>query len=32
MGALVKKLAIIGILMCLVVIAVYTITRGDLLK
>ena len=32
MGALVKKLAIIGILLCLVVIAVYTFTRGDLLK
>ncbi len=32
MGALVKKLAIIGIGLCLVVIAVYTITRGDLLK
>ena len=32
MGALVKKLAIIGIVLCLVVIAVYTITRGDLLK
>jgi len=32
MGALVKKLAIIGILLCLVVIAVYTMTRGDLLK
>ena len=32
MGALVKKLAIIGIVLCLVVIAVYTMTRGDLLK
>jgi P-type Ca2+ transporter type 2C len=32
MGALVKKLAIIGIALCLIVIAVYTITRGDLLK
>ena len=32
MGVLVKKLAIIGISLCLVVIAVYTITRGDLLK
>ena len=32
MGSLVKKLAIIGIALCLVVIAVYTITRGDLLK
>ncbi|HZK94150.1 MAG TPA: cation-translocating P-type ATPase [Prolixibacteraceae bacterium] len=32
MGTLVKKLAFIGIALCLVVIAVYTITRGDLLK
>ncbi len=32
MGVLVKKMAIIGIVLCLVVIAVYTITRGDLLK
>ena len=32
MGSLVKKLAIIGIVLCLIVIAVYTITRGDLLK
>jgi len=32
MGSLVKKLAFIGIGLCLVVIAVYTITRGDLLK
>lgn len=32
MGALVKKLAIIGIVLCLIVIAVYTMTRGDLLK
>ena len=32
MGALVKKLAIIGIGFCLIVIAVYTYTRGDLLK
>ena len=32
MGALVKKLAFIGIGLCVVVIAVYTITRGDLLK
>ena len=32
MGALVKKLAIIGILLCMIVIAVYTYTRGDLLK
>ena len=28
MGSLVKKLAIIGVLMCVVVIAAYTITRG----
>ncbi|MEI6436345.1 MAG: cation-translocating P-type ATPase [Bacteroidota bacterium] len=32
MGALVKKLAITGFILCLVVIAVYTLTRGDLLK
>jgi Ca2+-transporting ATPase len=32
MGTLVKRLAIIGILLCVVVIAVYTLTRGDLLK
>ena len=32
MGSLVKKLAIIGILLCVVVILVYTLTRGDLLK
>jgi len=32
MGSLVKKLAFIGIALCIVVIAVYTITRGDLLK
>ncbi|MBU1565814.1 MAG: cation-translocating P-type ATPase [Proteobacteria bacterium] len=32
MGALVKKLAIIGISLCLLVIAVYTLSRGDLLK
>jgi Ca2+-transporting ATPase len=32
MGTLVKRLAIIGILLCLLVIAIYTITRGDLLK
>ena len=32
MGVLVKKLAIIGILLCLVVIGVYWMTRGDLLK
>jgi Ca2+-transporting ATPase len=32
MGALVKKLAIIGISLCLLVIVVYTLSRGDLLK
>ena len=32
MGTLVKRLAIIGILLCVLVIAIYTITRGDLLK
>jgi Ca2+-transporting ATPase len=32
MATLVKRLAIIGVLLCVLVIAVYTITRGDLLK
>jgi len=32
MGILVKRLAIIGVSLCVVVILVYTITRGDLLK
>jgi Ca2+-transporting ATPase len=32
MGTLVKRLAIIGILLCVLVISIYTITRGDLLK
>ncbi len=32
MGTLVKRLAIIGILLCVMVIAIYTLTRGDLLK
>jgi Ca2+-transporting ATPase len=32
MGILVKRLAIIGILLCIMVIALYTITRGDLIK
>lgn len=32
MGTLVKRLAIIGILLCVLVIVVYTMTRGDLLK
>ena len=32
MGKLVKRLAIIGLGLCILVIAVYTITRGDLMK
>jgi Ca2+-transporting ATPase len=32
MGILVTRLAIIGIILCVLVIAIYTITRGDLLK
>jgi len=32
MGILVKRLAIIGVALCILVIAIYTITRGDLLK
>jgi len=32
MGTLVKRLAIIGITLCLMVIVIYTMTRGDLLK
>ena len=32
MGSLVKKLAFIGVLLCLFVIGLYTYTRGDLLK
>jgi P-type Ca2+ transporter type 2C len=32
MATLVKRLAIIGILLCVLVIVVYTLTRGDLLK
>ena len=32
MGSLIKKLAIIGVSLCLLVIVVYTISRGDLLK
>lgn len=32
MGSLVKKLAILGVSLCLVVIFVFTLTRGDLLK
>jgi Ca2+-transporting ATPase len=32
MGILVKRLAILGIALCVVVVLVYTLTRGDLLK
>jgi P-type Ca2+ transporter type 2C len=32
MGILVKRLVIIGLLLCILVITIYTITRGDLLK
>ena len=32
MGTLVKRLAIIGIALCVLVIVIYTLTRGDLLK
>jgi Ca2+-transporting ATPase len=32
MGTLVKRLTLIGVFLCIVVIAIYTITRGDLLK
>jgi len=32
MGVLVKRLAIIGIILCIAVVAIYTLTRGDLLK
>lgn len=32
MGILVKRLTIIGIALCVVVIAIYTLTRGDLLN
>ena len=32
MGILVKRLAIIGISLCVLVIVIYTLTRGDLLK
>ncbi len=32
MGVLVKRLAIIGVLLCVLVIVIYTLTRGDLLK
>lgn len=32
MGRLVKTLAFIGVVLCLIVVGVYTLTRGDLLK
>ncbi len=32
MGTLVKRLAFIGLALCILVIAIYTLTRGDLLK
>jgi Ca2+-transporting ATPase len=32
MGTLVKRLTIIGIVLCVLVITIYTLTRGDLLK
>ena len=32
MGILVKRLAMIGILLCILVIALYSVTRGDLIK
>ena len=32
MGTLVKRLAIIGITLCVLVVVIYTMTRGDLLK
>jgi P-type Ca2+ transporter type 2C len=32
MGILVRRLAIIGILLCVMIIVIYTLTRGDLLK
>jgi P-type Ca2+ transporter type 2C len=32
MGALVKKLTIIGVALCILVIVIYTLTRADLLK
>ncbi len=32
MGILVKRLAIIGLLLCILVIVLYSITRGDLIK
>ena len=32
MGTLVKRLTIIGVILCVMVIAIYTLSRGDLLK
>jgi Ca2+-transporting ATPase len=32
MGTLVKYLAVIGILLCVMIVVIYTLTRGDLLK
>ncbi len=32
MGILVRRLAIIGIALCVLVVVVYTLTRGDLLN
>jgi P-type Ca2+ transporter type 2C len=32
MGTLVKRLTIIGVILCVLVIAIYTLSRGDLLK
>jgi len=32
MGTLVKRLTVIGILLCVMIIVIYTLTRGDLLK
>ena len=32
MGILVKRLAIIGVLLCILVIVLYSVTRGDLIK
>jgi Ca2+-transporting ATPase len=32
MGTLVKRLTIIGVILCILVIVIYTLTRGDLLK
>ena len=32
MGTLVKRLTVIGLLLCVMIIVIYTLTRGDLLK